>query len=232
MYRLKQSILAAVVIAVAACIPTRTLTVDENKPLSHPGSLPTYRINLNMISYEKYAEQYPNIHAAVNRAINEWEKRVPIDFSVIMEPKDPKFGVSGFYSFLSPIKIIATDVHDPAIGFESIPTMVGLWDAENGRLLLDDSLEEDPDVAYAVALHELGHLLGLPHIVSPDEFLTYNGQIVVEENAEDYVMFPRLVEDAPVELSELEIKMATEYVTHHLTSGSMRLSVDNCLHQR
>jgi hypothetical protein len=76
---------------------------------------------------------------------------------------------------------------------------------------------DDPDALYQVSLHEIGHMLGLPHIVESGHHAGLLGDISIRGKAEKYLMYPVLSDQnlysSP---SDLEIKIATQYVLSHM----------------
>jgi len=109
--------------------------------------------------------------------------------------------------------------------------LLGLWEPNNNRMLLDaDTLEADPDLAYSVCLHELGHMFGVPHVVGYTQSAP-TGFLVLEEgiDARSYVMYPHNVKDQKQDkLSPVEITMAQQYILYYMTHSMGELKKDSC----
>jgi len=232
--RITNSILVALTLLGLACTSTRVIVpAMVITPVDESAIVYDFRVNLNILTHESTQSNYPVTYTAIDRALKEWEKHVPVKFDVYMELENPPFGITGITRSLSPVRIIIGDLQSPQMGYEHLDRVVGLWDPVQQRLLFDgDTLEIDSEMAYIVALHEVGHMLGVPHIVSDTEEFVFNGYIRVKDNASGYVMYPNVGNSQTGELSQIEIDIATNHVKHHMTGDSVGFGVDGCRYHR
>lgn len=182
----------------------------------------SFYVSFEVSTYESQRDAYPVTAAAFQDAMREWSKHVPVRWAHIPgeSPLATRHGV---------IEVHFADIQAPPYNLH--PSLLGLWDDDNMRLLLDaDSLEENPEKAYSVAMHEIGHVFGLPHIVGFSE-LGHTGWIVLEPgvDATNYVMYFKAVVDRPQkELSSLEIKLARHHIVHRWTEPGARPNKHDC----
>lgn len=180
-----------------------------------------YTVSIEFVIDQRQVNQYPVVTDAFMRAVETWAGAVPIRATVYIE------NPVGFIWHIEThwrdrpgvIEVLLDDLQSPPYSAEE--ELIGLWKPEVDRLLLDaDRLEKDPALAYAVALHELGHAFGVPHIVGEDKS-ALTGYIVVpipDDKAQEYVMYPFKSNDKKQDtLSPVEIDIARWHIMHVLT---------------
>jgi hypothetical protein len=103
--------------------------------------------------------------------------------------------------------------------------LLGLWNNRQSKILLDaDTLENNPRRAFSTALHELGHMLGVPHIINYNE-IGRTGYIVLSPgvDATNHVMYPWVFKDNYQEiLSQVEIDRAKQHLFTYWTQPERR----------
>lgn len=194
-------------------------------------------VSIELVLHASQMEKYPVVTAAFKSAMQTWADNLPIRFTLYVEDQRQRPTMPFLFNTAPPsvlqrigvIQVLMDDLQSPSFSFPA--GLVGLWDSEEKKLLLDaDHLESRPDMAYSVSLHELGHLLGISHIVGFDHPAP-TGYLALPEGipAEDYVMFPSVKEGSQNKLSTLEIAIARHYVLYRLTDTSAVSHKDNCM---
>jgi hypothetical protein len=152
---------------------------------------------------------------AFNAAVVEWAKHIPIRTTFYFDGLIvPFFPIGSPVDRLNIIRIVFADLQGKPYNFAK--NIIGMWSPGRRSILFDtDYFQKNPEEIYSVALHELGHLFGLPHIVNKHE-LGYTGYLVLAEgDATDYVMYPAAFTNKPQDqLSELEIHYARHQVMY------------------
>jgi len=158
------------------------------------------------------AADYPKVFKGLLDAITMWQEKVHIHIKI--------------HTVLTIEEWRAFD--GLRIDIETIPdfsSMVGYYAPNQNLVVLDADLEMTEPIDYdiamdsvpkLVALHELGHVLGLPHITyvdNQDHLPTYEhsspGDIVfqTEEEAQTYIMFPVLQHSRATGISDMEAEI-------------------------
>src|SRR6185436_3031354 len=168
----------------------------------------------NFVIFEKEIADNPMIAEAFSKALKEWVSNLPVECIIFQEKENSfpfiSFGSAAISSQQGIIKVHIIDVH--AEPYNLPPPVLGFWSWEDNILALDkNALSIDPDRAYAVCMHELGHIFGLEHFVNTHNLEAQSGYIVVSDNfpASKLVMYPLSSEDnIHAKLSNLEIELA------------------------
>jgi len=202
--------------------PYSTLNVDK------------FYVNIDLAVLKSEIETYPFTWIQAQAALSQWAQRVPVRFMIYVEndttPRLPFLGSPDKIKFPGVIRLRLMDLSE--LGLKE--GLLGLWDSKRERILLDaDLLETDEDLAYSVMLHELGHLFGVPHVVGFYESGSTGFLVLpLEENAREYVMYPRSVANQSQSvLSDLEVMIARHHLIHYWTiPGLNHKSSESCQH--
>ena len=186
----------------------------------------TFYVNFEIIVFQHEIDQYPVAWENLQKAINEWSSHLPIRWIIFHEDDSNAFSI---LDRVGAIEIRLADIQD--VPYNLSDNLIGLWQPHRGRILLDaDALEINPERAYSVALHELGHMFGVPHIIGFSE-MGHTGFVVLPEghDATNYVMYPRAVQEHPQkELSPIEIKLARQNLLYHWTRPDVTYKECDC----
>jgi hypothetical protein len=173
-----------------------------------------FLVQVEFVVFADEIKAHPTVFEKFQEAAAHWASVLPIHVETFVD--DP----SGPFWFMSPnynaIEVHITDIQ--AAEYGASPYAIGLWDPDHNRLLLDaDSLETNSAYIMSTALHEMGHMFGLPHFINKTD-KARPGYILVD-GAEKYVMYPMIVlSEKQEQLSELEIDLASHYVKYVFTN--------------
>jgi len=186
----------------------------------------TFYVNFEIIVFQSDIDQYPVTWENLQKAINEWTRHLPIRWIIFIEDDANAFSILGR---VGAIEIHMADLQDGPYYLSD--NLIGLWVPSKGEILLDaDGLEDNPERAYSVSLHELGHMFGVPHIIGFSE-MGHTGFVVLPEghDATNYVMYPRAVLLHPQKtLSPIEIKLARQNLVYHWTRPDVTYKEHDC----
>jgi hypothetical protein len=240
--RLRTAILAAlglevlVILALTATIRepdsvTAKVIVAQNQeaPAAVPAEAPvadTFYVNFEIIVYQEEIDEYPVTWENLQSALAEWSTKLLIRWVILIDDLSRGFSIEDRQGA---IQIHMGDLQGD--GYNLPEKLLGLWQPRQGRILLDaDHLETNPERAYSVSLHELGHMFGVPHVISFSE-MGYTGFLVLPMgvDATNYVMYPRAVVEHPQkQLSPIEIKIARNNVLYHWTRPDVTYKEHDC----
>jgi len=209
---------------IAAVLLCFTILSCSNLYISH-NDMDLYcgsRIYKPFILPKEIEESHPRITKQLIRAMNRWAMSVPVDFHIIS-------GMSGPVGSTSVVFGRYPTMSDPA-GTNTL----GFYNPELHLLFFNEEEEIDekkfPDESiYKTCLHELGHVLGLPHIIGKVDNngkLNFSGgrgfDIVLPtlKEARCCIMFPVEADKDQTDLSPIEILWARHALMHDLNLTS------------
>lgn len=187
----------------------------------------SYLVRLNLVLFPDEIAANPVMKKGLEDALTEWMNEVPIELCPMMDNKDANtpYGMPSIADEPGIVRIHLANVN--AAPYFMPEGVLGFWDASHNLLVLDTGyLEKDPDMAYSVALHELGHVLGLPHIENRNSPEALSGEIIVPDStdASRMVMYPYYdpTKDKRPHLTKLEIEIVREHLLdlNHLLDTS------------
>jgi len=163
---------------------------------------------------QSVSDQYPNINKVFLRALKAWQDVLPIECQI-------------FHGFTRPrgaVSINFCDIHQ--VYPDTAPEIIGEFIPSLQLLLIDTANgDKDDDQTYNVCLHELGHALGLPHIVGKIDQFGNSGLIragswdiilPTDLEARECIMFPIVNPNKRGSISNLEKLWALHFLMHDL----------------
>lgn len=213
-------LLCCTVFACTIALPVRSSLIETNlEKIEFSAVENDFYVVVEFVVFKQEIEKYPVSWQNFQKAVNEWALHVPIKIALYIEDPDnfhPLFGPMTYRHRYNIITVHLDDLQAPVYGYQ--PGILGIWDSEELRVLLDaESLEKNPAQAYVTALHEVGHMLGVPHIIN-DKQSGHTGIVMLPEelNAREYIMYPFAgPENQDSKLSELEIRFAVDNVKNN-----------------
>lgn len=177
----------------------------------------SFYVNIEIRVFKDEIEQYPETWQSLQMAFATWAMYIPVRWSISTEAR------------YSDIEIHLADLQKGTYGLPK--QLLGIWRPHEGSILLDaDRLEQMPEQAYAVALHEIGHMFGVPHVVGADE-RGMTGFVVLPQgyDATNFVMYPAVVgKHAQKTLSWIEVGLARNNLLHHWTRPDVTYKKQDC----
>ena len=227
-----------VLVVVAACVatgyerPTAIATPVDTPTLQSPPQTSDYRVRVEFILPEEQIQEFPSVAMAFYDAVSEWAKLIPID-PVISTSKidlDHRGVRDGRWDEPDVIKVRIVDLQTY---LWSSPEMIGVWFPSSRQLFLDSDFLSDPAFpqrARATAMHELGHVFGLPHVVSRrqiDKVRLGDITLLPENKPELYTMYHTLTSENVMAVpSALEIQIAKNYILYGVDTYARNLDCD------
>lgn len=232
--KLSTAILVAAIVQVLACKsePSSTPAVEKSvQPLQEEAQVEAqtpavedikFYVDFELIVFQSDIETYPVMWRAFTEALYEWSVHIPIRWSVFIQPNGKPYL---FYEKHRAIQIRFAELEE-----EGFPGFVGLWFNTENSVLLDVMLEKKPAIAYSVSLHELGHMLGVPHVIGFND-PGHTGYIVLgrDIDATQYVMYPSAIDGVDQKsLSLIEINLARNSLMFDWTIPGRSHKTGNC----
>ena len=160
---------------------------------------------------------YPDLFETFVLAVQEWAEVVPIEVMVMVPDEDGPVTETDIKRTRHGVILVNFTNNIPS-DFGDDDNKLGIW-YPTPRILnldLDDMYKDNvfrKDMARAVSLHEIGHVLGLPHIGNKNSTDILDGDLVIESGAENMLMHPFIPTDYEnVKISNLEIAFVRRYL--------------------
>jgi len=187
-------------------------------PQEIPGAPPTitkesdpfeYRVFIEFLVHAEEANANPVLHTEFLRALDEWRKKIPI-FPVIYIDTQMLRDTENKILLRPGMHVVRYSELDN-------DNKLGMFSRENRMIIFNSkAIKEDAIIGYNTAVHELGHMFGVPHICGQAEtgWLS-TGDIVLNtpNNFGPNIMFPFIVnKETRNTISVVEAKIATNYI--------------------
>jgi len=180
------------VILMMACITSPKAEPEVPSTALPEQVVDEYLVRVNFVLFTQEVAQAPVTSQAFHNALREWADVLPIECAVFLEPPAIfPFNLDSIANQRGVIRVHIVDIHAPPYNQPS--QILGFWDWGQNLLALDrTTLELDAEMAHIVALHELGHVFGLPHFLNIGAQAGSTGcyMIPAEFDARKLVMFP------------------------------------------
>lgn len=214
-------------IACMAARPAKVthIPVEKVEPIGLFSANDNFYISIELIVFQEEIDKYPETWKNFEAAIQEWSRHIPVRWIVLVEDPAIPFSVQGR---LGSIEVHLTDLQSD--DYNLADNLLGVWVPSADKILLDADVLETYSRTFSVCLHELGHLLGVPHVVGFEE-LGRSGFVILPpgEVATSYVMYPSSVKDLPQKkLSSIEIGLAYDHLLHYWTLPNSSRKTQDC----
>ncbi len=200
----------------AACLAT-FLTPNDVTFSNHS------KIYKPLLIPKEISDAHPRIIGQLIKAIHKWESVAPVELHIIYDYWGPRDSTA-----------IVIDIQ-PTLADPTGDNLLGYYNPVTNVLFLNKNMETNlerfsENYLYRTCLHELGHLLGLPHIIGKldddgKETFDYGGcfDIVLstKKEAKKCIMFPVASNSEENELSEIEIFWVRNSLMHDLNLTSL-----------
>jgi len=175
-------------------------------------NMPAVRVEFVLSRLDRDA--YPEAYESFLLAMGEWAAAAPLELVVFV----PQAGADTTVASIMRDRpgIILLDFIDEIRAPEG-KNFLGTfsWTARKLQMDMGDFYKPEfrPDMAKAVALHELGHMFGLTHFYNAGDLEATAGSFIVPEGAETMMMSPNIPRDhSEIGISEVERKQAVKYI--------------------
>lgn len=214
-------VLAIILISIFAASACSSVTIDKDDV----GLYQKCKVFKPLILPKMVSDANPRITKAFRKAIARWEMAVPVEFNVFDGMMGPRGSISVVMGGDNPFTMSFGGF---ILGYFSPGTQV---------LFFNHAMEEDvehfsDDALYHTCLHELGHVLGLPHFIGKtdlEEGGVHDIVLPTKDEARKSIMYPYPADDVQRDLTPIEILMARHFLIHDLNFTS---SMGNCNYGR
>jgi hypothetical protein len=186
-------LLLALCVFVSACFST---TYEKREELS-------YNIRVEFVFFQEDIEAYPSVLEDFVAACDTWSREINIEVVYFIEPSPLTLLSEQYYVHrkgIIRVRLVQMDDH-----FIHGNMFNGMWIKSNRFLWIDAADLQGTDQSYWTCLHELGHVFGLTHVAGKNDLNVVSGDIIVNDDPTNYVMYP--FANTPTGLSPLEIKL-------------------------
>jgi hypothetical protein len=189
------------------------------------------RIYKPFILPKEVADAHPRIVKQLRAAMNRWEMSAPVDFHILDGMMGPIGSVSIIFGYY------------PTVYDLTGKNTLGFYNSDLKLLFFNEDQELNTekfsdDSIYKTCLHELGHTLGLPHVIGKSDengeigFFGGRGFDIVLptlEEAKKCIMFPVASDKEQRDLTPLEILWVRHALMHDLNLTSF---LGNCFYEK
>ena len=205
-------LLSSTVVMKSCAFPSLSYNANIGAIKRITSELPNMHTRVEFVISAKEKLNYPVITRSFTEAVTEWSKYLPIEVAIYTTP-------NGRINRDGVIRVEFSNIDGKYNSLDNSGGILGRWQAGKTRRLQLDSedLNGKPETARKVALHELGHVFGLPHILNKGDDQAHTGDIMLADDAipSSYLMYPSVSMNQHG-VSELEIDRARTYIQTRL----------------